>query len=81
LLADFGLSTKIEKLAGEIPTPAHIRTLGSSRFIPAELIEGADAELDTAFASGPPQTAQFPSKNVKTDVYSYGMLILQVRTL
>lgn len=69
LLADFGLSTFVEKSQFDMTTMSSIRNMNTVRFAAPELLQGAE---DT--------TVRPRSKTVESDVYAFGMLILQAVT-
>lgn len=69
MLADFGLSTTIDKRENEAPTITDIRVQCSLPFSPQELVN------DTAYYD-----RGIRSKTTATDVYAYGMLVLEVAT-
>jgi serine/threonine protein kinase len=69
MLADFGLATRLEKLPGATATPVNIRTAGSFHFLAPELLLGAYDE--EALLAGSIKTRE-------SDVYAFGMLILEV---
>lgn len=71
LLADFGLSTAVEKAAEDKTTATDIRHQSTFRFSAPELLLG-DYESD--FFGERPR-----SKTMSTDVWAFGMLVLQVR--
>lgn len=75
LLADFGLSTVINKAENETPTATEIRVQGTVPFSSPELLK--DAAYDNAHEPEPRKR----SKTVASDVYAYGMLVLQVRAM
>ncbi|EJD39873.1 kinase-like protein [Auricularia subglabra TFB-10046 SS5] len=68
LLADFGLSTFMEKSQGVLATMTGIRQLHTARFAAPELL-----------VSGADPSAKPQSKTSESDVYAFGMLILEVR--
>ncbi|EJD47435.1 kinase-like protein [Auricularia subglabra TFB-10046 SS5] len=67
LLADFGLSTFIEKLATEDTTGTDIRVWHTVRFAAPELL----------FGNPRSNSGRVRSKTPETDVYAFGMLMLQ----
>lgn len=67
LLTDFGLSTFIEKLASDATTRTDIREWHTLRFLAPELLFG-----DSLAGSG-----RVRSKTPASDVYAFGMLMLQ----
>ncbi|EJD36308.1 kinase-like protein [Auricularia subglabra TFB-10046 SS5] len=69
LLSDFGLSTFLEKAHGALATMTGIRQLHTARFAAPELLMGG---IDP---SGKP-----PSKTCESDVYAFGMLVLEAIT-
>lgn len=72
LLADFGLSTLVDKAESSTTTATGIRQQNTIRFAAPELLLGEpDASL--------PTTRQ-RSKTAKSDVYAFGMLVLQAFT-
>ncbi|EJD39019.1 kinase-like protein [Auricularia subglabra TFB-10046 SS5] len=71
LLADFGLSALIEKAESSATTALSVRGWNSVRFAAPELLE------DTA-SSG--STARVRSKTTQSDVWAFGMLMIQVFT-
>ncbi|EJD35782.1 kinase-like protein, partial [Auricularia subglabra TFB-10046 SS5] len=68
LLTDFGLSTFIDKPESENTTNTLIREFNTLRFAAPEILRGAARS-----ASG-----RIRSKTQESDVYAFGMLILQV---
>lgn len=68
-LADFGLSTSVEKSQSTVTTMTSIRDMNTIRFAAPELLQGNDDP-----------TVQPRSKTVESDVYAFGMLILQAVT-
>ncbi|EJD38662.1 kinase-like protein [Auricularia subglabra TFB-10046 SS5] len=66
LLADFGLSTFLEKAHAALPTMTAIRRMHTTHFAAPELFLGA-SDFDR------PQP-----KTCESDVYAFGMLILEV---
>ncbi|EJD39871.1 kinase-like protein [Auricularia subglabra TFB-10046 SS5] len=68
LLADFGLSTFAEKTHSALATMTSIRQMNTARFAAPELLLGPT-----------PTAARPPSKTRESDVYAFGMLILEVR--
>ncbi|EJD46461.1 kinase-like protein [Auricularia subglabra TFB-10046 SS5] len=69
LLADFGLSTTVAKADEEATTATNIRHLNTVRFAAPELL------LDEATSA----SGRIRSKTPQTDVYAFGMLVVQVR--
>lgn len=72
LLADFGLSTAIAKAASDVTTVTAIRMLWTARFSAPELLAG-----DTRGSDEAGQT-RHRSKTPATDIYAFGMLMIQV---
>ncbi|EJD48436.1 kinase-like protein, partial [Auricularia subglabra TFB-10046 SS5] len=68
VLADFGLSTPTTKLESDATTCTTIRWQGTLQFSAPELL-GSLSDDDRR---------QMRSKTVKTDIYAFGMLMLQV---
>lgn len=68
LLADFGLATTIDKTEADATTMTSIRQCSTLRFCAPELLL-------------PRPTARPRSKTKETDVYAFGMLVLQVQSL
>ncbi|EJD38655.1 kinase-like protein, partial [Auricularia subglabra TFB-10046 SS5] len=67
LLGDFGLSTLVEKSESDLTTMTSIRCMHTARFAAPELLLGAD------------NPAVKPrSKTRESDVYAFGMLVLEV---
>ncbi|EJD35241.1 kinase-like protein [Auricularia subglabra TFB-10046 SS5] len=66
LLADFGLSTFLEKANATLPTMTAIRRMHTAHFAAPELFLGAS------------DTDRPPSKTCESDIYAFGMLILEV---
>lgn len=69
LLADLGLSTTIEKLDTDPTTATFIRNHVSVAFAAPEILFGDPSD----------STGRLRSKTVASDVYAFGMLVLQVR--
>lgn len=69
LLADFGLSTSVERSQFNVTTMTGIREMNTIRFAAPELLQGSDDP-----------TVRPRSKTVESDVYAFGMLILQALT-
>ncbi|EJD37052.1 kinase-like protein, partial [Auricularia subglabra TFB-10046 SS5] len=67
LLADFGLSTFLEKSQATLATMTGIRQLYTARFAAPELLAG-----------GVDPSAKPQSKTCESDVYAFGMLVLEV---
>lgn len=72
VLADFGLSTAIDKAACDITTTMDIRKRSTLPFCAPELLLDQAEEVDEA------GQARCRSKTTATDIYAFGMLILQV---
>ncbi|EJD45497.1 kinase-like protein, partial [Auricularia subglabra TFB-10046 SS5] len=72
LLADFGLSTAVEKADCEATTATDIRQRNSLRFSAPELL--LDLPSQSAHNISTPRPR---SKTPASDVYAFGMLILQ----
>lgn len=70
LLADFGLSTLVDKLEGDTTTGSVIRWQGTLRFSAPELL-GSLSDDDRG---------RMRSKTTRTDIYALGMLVLQAFT-
>ncbi|EJD48434.1 kinase-like protein [Auricularia subglabra TFB-10046 SS5] len=70
VLADFGLSTLVDKLESDSTTGSAIRWQGTLRFSAPELL-GSLTDDDRG---------QMRSKTIKTDIYAFGMLALQAFT-
>ncbi|KZV95740.1 kinase-like protein, partial [Exidia glandulosa HHB12029] len=70
VLADFGLSTVVEKSEDDLTTVTDIRRANTLRFCAPELL------LDDGVLQG----GRRRSKTKESDVYAFGMLILQVRS-
>ncbi|EJD39881.1 kinase-like protein, partial [Auricularia subglabra TFB-10046 SS5] len=68
LLADFGLSTFVDKSTYTLTTATSIRNMHTARFAAPELLIGEDE-----------RTVRPRSKTRESDVYAFGMLILEVR--
>lgn len=69
-LADFGLTTTVDKAENDPTTVTAIRQQNTLRFAAPELLtEGEDGT-----SSAP---TKLRSKTVQSDVYAFGMLILQ----
>ncbi|EJD49128.1 kinase-like protein [Auricularia subglabra TFB-10046 SS5] len=84
LLADFGLSTHVEKSAGANTTATDIRGRWTLRFCAPEMLED---DVGSMAPSGhltvdrePPIAHRLRSKSLKTDVYAFGMLMFQTFT-
>lgn len=76
LLADFGLSTFIDKAESSTTTATSVRQRSTIQFAAPELIfDGVMSE-----PTGNPDGARPRSKTPKTDVYAFGMLMLQAFT-
>lgn len=75
LLADFGLSTLVEKADTMSTTATAIRIQYTAQFAAPELI--ADVVTQICPESG---VSRLRSKSTQTDVYAFGMLILQAFT-
>lgn len=77
LLCDFGLSTLIEKGENDMTTCTDIRMRCTIRFSAPELLD------EESFADGDRISAPFGnrvrSKTAKSDVFAFGMVMLQVR--
>ncbi|EJD46477.1 kinase-like protein, partial [Auricularia subglabra TFB-10046 SS5] len=71
LLADFGLSTTVEKQAGDGPTATAIRASNTLRFAAPELLKD-DARSPSRMIR---------SKTTETDVFAFGMLMIQASTI
>ncbi|EJD38660.1 kinase-like protein [Auricularia subglabra TFB-10046 SS5] len=71
LLADFGLSTFLEKSQAALATMTGIRQLHTARFAAPELVVGG---LDSEISDKP------PSKTCESDMYAFGMLVLEALT-
>ncbi|EJD37038.1 kinase-like protein [Auricularia subglabra TFB-10046 SS5] len=69
LLGDFGLSTLVEKSEFDPTTMTGIRDMHTARFAAPELLLGADN-----------LTAKPRSKTRESDVYAFGMLVLEALT-
>lgn len=72
MLADFGLSTAMDKAASDATTTVNIRNQSTVPFCAPELLLDQAAAVDAAG-----QTRR-RSKTSETDIYAFGMLILQV---
>ncbi|EJD37462.1 kinase-like protein, partial [Auricularia subglabra TFB-10046 SS5] len=72
VLADFGLATFIDKAEASTTTATGIRMRSSIAFAAPELLFG---DIDAATDLGP----RTRSKTPQTDVYAFGMLIVQVQ--
>lgn len=84
LLADFGLSTHVEKSADAHTTATDIRGRFTLRFCAPEMLEDNVVSMS---ASGhltvereAPIASRLRSKSLKTDVYAFGMLMFQTFT-
>lgn len=76
LICDFGLSTIIEKTSDEATTETSIRGLSTLSFCAPELL--VDVAYDESPSDG--RCPRKRSKTAKSDIYAYGMLILQAFT-
>ncbi|EJD49199.1 kinase-like protein, partial [Auricularia subglabra TFB-10046 SS5] len=72
LLADFGLSTFVEKEASSVTTMTAIRNMNTLRFAAPELLLGFDDDDESNNTTRP------RSKTCPSEVYAFGMLVLQV---
>ena len=72
VLADFGLSTVVDKAVTDITTATRVRDMYTLRFSAPELLSGDVTETD------PSGVARKRSKTTSSDIYAFGMLILQV---
>ncbi|EJD36944.1 kinase-like protein [Auricularia subglabra TFB-10046 SS5] len=82
-LADFGLSTVIDKEPDDRTTATKIREQSSLAFSAPELLVDAVYDIRTVTSDDSSTTSSVRrkrSKTVETDVYAYGMLILQAFT-
>ena len=70
LLADFGLTTTIEKAESEATTMTGIRQMNTLRFSAPEVLDFGERVLGSG--------DRHRSKTQETDVYAFGMLVLQV---
>ncbi|KZV87085.1 kinase-like protein [Exidia glandulosa HHB12029] len=83
LLADFGLSTTVEKHLSDLVTSTGICQRGTTRFLAPEVFDNAICNEDSLNAGHVSQIPQSPvrSKTRASDVYAFGMLVLQAMTL
>ncbi|EJD34402.1 kinase-like protein [Auricularia subglabra TFB-10046 SS5] len=70
VLADFGLATLIEQEASDITTISAIRVMNTLPFAAPEIAFPKESKQD--------RTSRPRSKTCASDVYAFGMLILQV---
>lgn len=75
VLADFGLSTAMDKSASDVTTTMNIRNQSTLPFCAPELL------LDQAEAVDAAGQTRRRSKTSATDIYAFGMLLLQVSSL
>ncbi|EJD49161.1 kinase-like protein [Auricularia subglabra TFB-10046 SS5] len=73
MLADFGLATLVDQEASSVTTITAIRQLNTLRFAAPELLFGSDDD-DEPSNTG----VRRRSKTCQSDVYAFGMLVLQV---
>ncbi|EJD39214.1 kinase-like protein [Auricularia subglabra TFB-10046 SS5] len=74
LLADFGLSTLVDKAESSATTATGIRLKHTVRFAAPEVLLGEDCESSADSAVSP------RSKTTASDVYAFGMMVLQAFT-
>lgn len=84
LVADFGLSTLTEKTDDDATTESVIRQLSTFVFSAPELLTDEVYQLDAATSSHglqePSSQRRKRSKSVKTDVFAFGMVIIEIFT-
>lgn len=78
VLADFGLSTLVEQAASDLTTATEIRCYGTLRFMAPELFDESLLNDETT-THETDRTNRVRSKTRASDVYAFGMLVLQVQ--